>query len=307
MSLRLPRSKSSGTAHCRARAARIACAALALLMAAAPPPAGAFAPTNGLESVFGISGTSHEDITEHAVRLLAQEFFGTTRQTRSMKKAARQIAKGNASVDEVQSESFRHFDSEDFAGSMNWINTHAANVLSALNDENAEGARRELGMALHTIQDFYSHSNWIELGHTGPNPNVGRPGGRLDPPTVTYCVDCIPCVDCDGNIIGNQLVTGYYGGQGRPNPGNRCRHGGITDTGPGPSGGINKDTNACAISPHCAFHGAAANAAMGATMEFIRSIKDRVSEKQLKQLFGVGPRSRWRWTRPAACLTRRWT
>ncbi len=40
-------------------------------------------------------------------------------------------------------------------------------------------ARQLLGQLLHTLQDFYSHSNWIELGkkeineHLGINENIG--------------------------------------------------------------------------------------------------------------------------------------
>jgi len=40
-------------------------------------------------------------------------------------------------------------------------------------------ARQLLGQLLHTLQDFYSHSNWIELGkneineHLGIHENIG--------------------------------------------------------------------------------------------------------------------------------------
>jgi hypothetical protein len=34
-------------------------------------------------------------------------------------------------------------------------------------------ARQLLGQLLHTLQDFYSHSNWIELGKTEINERLG--------------------------------------------------------------------------------------------------------------------------------------
>ncbi len=34
-------------------------------------------------------------------------------------------------------------------------------------------ARQLLGQLLHTLQDFYSHSNWIELGKTEINEHLG--------------------------------------------------------------------------------------------------------------------------------------
>ena len=34
-------------------------------------------------------------------------------------------------------------------------------------------ARQLLGQVLHTLQDFYSHSNWIELGKKDINEHLG--------------------------------------------------------------------------------------------------------------------------------------
>ena len=34
-------------------------------------------------------------------------------------------------------------------------------------------ARESLGRLLHTLQDFYSHSNWIEMGNTNINNLIG--------------------------------------------------------------------------------------------------------------------------------------
>jgi len=49
--------------------------------------------------------------------------------------------------------------------------------------EDLTNARQLLGQLLHTLQDFYSHSNWIEMGKTdinvliGINENIGSVAG----------------------------------------------------------------------------------------------------------------------------------
>jgi von Willebrand factor A domain-containing protein 7 len=34
-------------------------------------------------------------------------------------------------------------------------------------------ARGRIGELLHTLQDFYSHSNWVEMGQTTINHRIG--------------------------------------------------------------------------------------------------------------------------------------
>src|SRR2546428_6449814 len=84
-----------------------------------------------------------------------------------------------------------HFDAESFSAGQLLILSDSQNIISALNNNNAGGARTALGQALHTIQDFYSHSDWVELGNTTPNPNLGRTGKTItnvSPLTETTCV-----------------------------------------------------------------------------------------------------------------------
>src|ERR1035441_6766611 len=70
----------------------------------------------------------------------------------------------------------------------------------------------------------------------------------------------------------------------------KCSHGGPLDTSTsGISGGINKDSTVCSISPHATQHAAAASVAKDATKQFIRDIKALVTASQLKLLLGVGP------------------
>jgi len=106
------------------------------------------------------------------------------------------------------------------------------------------------GQILHTIQDFYSHSNWVEMNMTTINSKIGWENfSSSNPPFIdnttsacnTSCtitqmgcgklvtllislvqlvglgktVQCpVQYYKCEGNIIAlNQLVSGYYSGQ----------------------------------------------------------------------------------------------
>lgn len=262
----------------------------------------AFFPTN-LLTVGGIFGKSHQKMTEEAVTELDQDFFGVSRLTKSMKKAKEQIADANSEVDDAfPNDATRHFDGERLPEAQAQVIDRLNGVIAALEQNNAESARVELGSALHTIQDFYSHSNWVELGNGSPHPGLGRPGSSLSrlPATTPTCQECtgglppILCPDCSTNLITSGLTSGYYGGQDAPvdvKPPGKCSHGGALDSSAtGLFGqGINKDSIDCEFSPHNFLHAQAAAVAKEATKQFIRDIKDRVTPRQLKLLLGVGP------------------
>ena len=48
-------------------------------------------------------------------------------------------------------------------------------VIASIQQNDAQGAREELGQALHSIQDFYAHSNWTN-NNGGVNPDLGVDG-----------------------------------------------------------------------------------------------------------------------------------
>ncbi len=259
----------------------------------------AFAPTNGLAFV-AFGSTSHSKMTEQAITEIDEELFGITRLTKSMKKAIEQIAEANAAVDEDQFSSRKHFDGENFAGGQSFILINRRLLVSTIKNDSASDARYYLGQALHSIQDFYSHSNWIELGGGGPNGELGVVGatiGNTAPMSLGTCVPCIStfpglCPDCSANAITGRLTSGYYGGEDRLKPSAlKCSHGGIFDSSAtGLFGeGINKDVQACDFSPHNGLHGAAVGVAREATKKFIRELQGDLTESEMKLLLGVGP------------------
>ena len=56
-------------------------------------------------------------------------------------------------------------------------------------------ARDVAGQLLHTLQDFYSHTNWIEMGRRTANAALGVPGkegsiGNVAGPDEPTCYNC---------------------------------------------------------------------------------------------------------------------
>lgn len=154
-----------------------------------------------------------------------------------------QIVKANKDTDDLpnQFNSEKHFDGEDFLGGSQRVKNLKERVISKVTaaDPQATSARNDLGTALHTIQDFYAHSNWVELGHSSPNINtqMGREifsGADSKTPT---------CPTDPGTLGGaglSQLTSGYFilsNNVACGVPQGKCRHGVPVVC----STGINKD------------------------------------------------------------------
>jgi len=285
-------------------------AALSLLLASGllvvSLPGNAFCPKNGFVCYItskSAGSLTHQDITQRGIEELDKRYFAVPKLTASMQKALDQVIEANAKVDEDQTSSAKHFDGENAAGAQLRLATLKQNIVDALRSDpiNATGARENLGSALHTIQDFYSHSNWVELGNGSAHPGVGRPGSlSFAGPATSSCSGFtdtgMSCAN-SSNLIGTLLTSGYYGGEDRVKPGAfKCSHGGPLDKSSPSSDpigyfreGINKDTLYCDISPHSTYHGTAAAAAIAGTQQFIEDIKAEITPAQLKALLGAGP------------------
>eukprot|EP00048_Salpingoeca_helianthica_P002473 m.57631 g.57631 ORF g.57631 m.57631 type:complete len:948 (-) comp12120_c0_seq2:179-3022(-) len=62
-----------------------------------------------------------------------------------------------------------------------------------------------VGRALHTLQDFYAHSNWIKLGNTDIHNDVGQRPIASNP-----TANDIICQDDRATHVGTVLSTGYF-------------------------------------------------------------------------------------------------
>ena len=69
-----------------------------------------------------------------------------------------------------------HFDNEEFPRASEILATSKENVIANITSPHPNGAeaRRVLGTALHTLQDYYAHSNWVELGNLSIDPRLGQ-------------------------------------------------------------------------------------------------------------------------------------
>ena len=276
--------------------------ALLLLFASAPFVHG-FCPKNGdWICLKGGVGRTHEAITRQAVTEIDKSVFKKDKLTASMEKALQQMVDNNAAVDENQHIASLHDDGESFDEVQSRLSDAKQSLEAAIRRDDAQLARSILGIALHTVQDFYSHSNWVELGNGSPNGSLGRGGSiAFAGPKEATCVNCLPnplsiCLECSFNLITGSLTSGYYSGEDHKKPflgllSGKCSHGGLSDNSTfiPPDGGINKDTVLCVASPHFFLHFTAADLAVQATKQFITDIQGDITDKQFRELMGVGP------------------
>lgn len=295
-----------------------------------------FIPSNYLAPILG-KGMTHSDITKQGVlrwicrmfqetpnfrgitlppescqvkvlsaEVLIDQYYGGAVPPVGLVDALEEIASHNVQVDLINffREEF-HFDAELFGEAkalvLNGIEWTSVN----LKQNDAQSARSELGKLLHTVQDFYSHSNYLELGHREPNPGITFSDikiGNVAGPTQRTCVDCDKA--CENNIpseiIENDiLTTGYF--MAYPHipfistsqkPKGKCSHGGSTDFGSDdePVGGINKDME---TSSHGYLHYEAAEVAVKATAEVLELIKDKVGVQRMARLLNLKAGGVW--------------
>eukprot|EP00823_Brevimastigomonas_motovehiculus_P006463 TRINITY_DN534_c0_g1_i1.p1 TRINITY_DN534_c0_g1~~TRINITY_DN534_c0_g1_i1.p1 ORF type:complete len:398 (-),score=102.43 TRINITY_DN534_c0_g1_i1:196-1389(-) len=88
-----------------------------------------------------------------------------------------------------------HFDSEDFVGSQKRMHDTHIELVKILNSanysiSNLAMAREKLGTILHTLQDFYAHSNYVEIIKNDPNNETAIDIDLVFSPKIhNTCVD----------------------------------------------------------------------------------------------------------------------
>ena len=222
------------------------------------------------------------------------------------------ITKANSDVDLENDEeniAAAHFDSEQIQAGHNRIVQLKQMAINAVTLENYDVARVLTGRMLHTLQDFYSHTNWVEMGNIMP---YGVLGNKDKNPVAVEkeedtCSDCVrgdevsPLISllgkamyhyrCSDNILpkvndGGKLTSGYYAGQ-VDEYGNeiekskgKCSHGGFLDgsTDLTATGGINKDSVVESWSPHANLHTIAVSIAISASESILNDIRSEVND-----------------------------
>ncbi|XP_029027532.1 von Willebrand factor A domain-containing protein 7-like [Betta splendens] len=187
----------------------------------------------------------------------------------------------------------RHFDDETFQEGRDLITEGLSAVKASVKMENFFTGRVTLGTIIHTLQDFYSHSNWVELGRTAPYSALIRPDQALQNlagPTTPTCRNCAG-ENCDNNLLPEVLkqgllTSGYFDPIFLSKPAGKCSHGGALDqtSRRDPVGGINKDTSG---SSHGLLHQKAADMAVSATAELLQDIRLAVGDQTFLRFMGL--------------------
>nr|XP_046264804.1 von Willebrand factor A domain-containing protein 7-like [Scatophagus argus]XP_046264811.1 von Willebrand factor A domain-containing protein 7-like [Scatophagus argus]XP_046264819.1 von Willebrand factor A domain-containing protein 7-like [Scatophagus argus] len=190
-----------------------------------------------------------------------------------------------------------HFDDETFQEGRNIITAGVSSVKANVKLGNVDAGRQTLGQVCHTLQDFYSHSNWVELGKTTPYSTLIKPDEPLENlagPETPTCRSCTGTT-CTDNILPEVLsqgllTSGYFNIRSSAKPAGKCSHGGFFDktSKKDPVGGINKDA---VESDHGSLHNKAANLAVDATMELLEDIRVAVGDKDFLRLMGLSQSS----------------
>ncbi|XP_072534535.1 von Willebrand factor A domain-containing protein 7-like [Salminus brasiliensis] len=235
--------------------------------------------------------------TDSSVEELLNACLGSTTGLVSATKfheALNQIYLQHGLVDrDFMASNMHHFNGETFTEGQILITQGMAAVKSNTLKGNVQAARETLGRVLHTLQDFYSHSNWVELGNKKTHPNLIRRDFTI---SNVADVDTPTCSDCASGTCPNQLLpsilskkeltSGYLGLSSPNKPKGKCSHGGDSDLSStqDPRGGINKDE----LRAHNAdLHKAAVTLATEASFELLENILGAVGNKDYLRLMGI--------------------
>ncbi|KAK9536523.1 hypothetical protein VZT92_006297 [Zoarces viviparus] len=216
--------------------------------------------------------------------------------SKSFRQTIKLIQVKNREVDTSFSSDPRyHFDDENFTEGRKII-TDGLSVVKASNKRNNfETARGKLGQILHTLQDFYTHSNWVEMENNLPNSNLIRANAVIGNIAAESRATCRNCNgdDCTNNILEDILrekilTSGYFvfSISSSPKPTGKCSHGGFLDgtSRIEPKGGINKDDLGAS---HGHLHMKAANLAIAATSELLEDIRGAAGDRPFLQMMGI--------------------
>ena len=237
---------------------------------------------------------------------LITAYYGQSWLTSEFENAIGAIQDANIEVDfgEEKTLAAAHFHSEQFHSGQERLIALRQNVVSSILAGNFDVARTHTGSMLHALQDFYSHSNWIENGNKSPNHVLGKPNEKIDNVASPMQQTCLNCKEkgvwfrkyygCPDNIESSLqrdgvLTSGYYGGvkdtsgQEIQKPLGKCSHGGFTDSTRNiyAKGGINKDAPYYRSSPHFYLHYKAAAVAKQATVDMLQNIRRDVNNDRV--------------------------
>lgn len=147
----------------------------------------AFKPTTDTIGSDNIFGNTHKGMTKNAIQNINYKLSDGNSIKFSIN-VIEQIMQANIEVDNGDSfgEPYRHCDDELIFECTDHLKKNSDLIIELLRNEppSIEEARVLLGDSLHTLQDFYSHSNWVDI-----QPNTSAHLGNLvysSPPKATH-------------------------------------------------------------------------------------------------------------------------
>ncbi|KAL7879064.1 hypothetical protein AOLI_G00100380 [Acnodon oligacanthus] len=220
---------------------------------------------------------------------------------RAFWQAVGEVVSANAAMDflsSTRSDPVYHFDSERVEEAMQMLRDFWKQTILLIQKKEYEAARHSLGQLFHSLQDFYSHSNWVEMGQYSEYLHLLHPKEPAVPVAPEDTPTCAGChrFSCYNNLLEELvrgppkplLTTGYFSDY-PAKPKGKCSHGGVLDSSrhQGAEGGINKDSTSPLFSPHHYLHKEAAQLATTATLRVLRDLRDEVGPKSFLRLFSV--------------------
>jgi hypothetical protein len=212
----------------------------------------------------------------------------------------------DGTVGQATARARQHFDNEEIKGGHDYLVDKATSIFTSLHAKSYSAARTFLGRYFLTLQDFYSHSNWVELGNKDILFDLGNKREaeflhNVSDQWTSTCLDCDHCDDnkctkcktCTADITTTKITSGYYMAyQVQPpthKPFGKCSHGGEADRSKftSPTGGINKSTKDCRKSPHNNLHEEAVRLAKEATKECLQRVRTTTGNEQFRKLFNL--------------------
>ncbi|KAF2356693.1 hypothetical protein FHG87_012550 [Trinorchestia longiramus] len=235
-----------------------------------------------------------------------QEKYGADASPKRFLLALEDIVDAGAETDagSMSYQPMYHFNNEQFSESQALLEERWRRVVAAVQAKDMAAARYLLGLSLASLQDFYAHSNWVELGNEKILHGLGLPGGEL-PNSARYdeetCHNCPPNAEADcvsqvsESIIASGTLTSDYlltSDSATSLPG-KCTHpqrrGGDRST--RVHNGLNKDLPTACFSPRPDLHTVAAQLAAEATSHYLSTLRHAVGNLLFSQLLSLNPTS----------------
>ena len=225
---------------------------------------------------FGLNEGGHGGITKKALGDASITISGET--LKFTDRAKEEIKDANFEVDHHQLTPEFHFDNETLRKGTMRIKALKEKVISEATGGNGKAARKALGGALHTIQDFFAHSNQADQGL-----NIPEFGSDILSDLLDTTATCSGSFLNPGSTLlpGIGMTTGYFTIPLCNPPGGKCKHGLAICP------GIAKDSETHPF--HSTANGNAASESTKFIMSIINDPRMIANPRAIKRLMDIRP------------------